>query len=145
LSLSLVQDLFASSTLSADPIPPEDTLQLASHPCSYIVCKSQPDVAGAAALLLQADPSVTGIQAAQNLVNMATQDEIKGKISLGSPNSLLYVGKIGNDTNSVAAAVVAPVNLSSTVPDGHARIVMQVVYDNSPQETRKLWDWKTNV
>jgi hypothetical protein len=128
-----------SSTVKQRSCSPIETIYFTSQIFSVSVnCVNHPDVAGAAALLLQADPSVTGIQAAQNLVNMATQDEIKGKVSLGSPNSLLYVGKIGNDdTNSVVAAVVAPVSLSSAVPEGHARIVMQVVYDDSPEETRK--------
>jgi hypothetical protein len=100
-------------------------------------CINQPpDVAGAAALLLQADPSVTGIQAAQNLVNMATQDTIRGKIRIGSPNRLLYVGEIGNNKNTNSVAAFTPISLNSVVPLGHARIVMQVVFDNTPQETR---------
>jgi hypothetical protein len=101
---------------------------------------SYPDVAGAAALLLQADPSVTGIQAGQNLVNMATQDAIKGKLSLGSPNRLLYVGDIAMKTSAVAAANMTrplSVGINSALTPGYARIVMQIVYDNSPQETRK--------
>jgi hypothetical protein len=114
-------------------------MHFTSRPC-LLFCASYPDVAGAAALLLQADPSVTGIQAGQNLVNMATQDAIQGKLSLGSPNSLLYVGDIAKKTSAVAAAnrtVAWPVSISSAVTPGHARIVMQIVYDNSPQETRK--------
>eukprot|EP00977_Amphora_coffeiformis_P000603 scaffold134_cov94-Amphora_coffeaeformis.AAC.9 len=49
------------------------------------------DVAGAAALLLQADPSKTGTAAASALVGMATSGKIPNP-KTGSPNKLLFIG-----------------------------------------------------
>jgi hypothetical protein len=58
------------------------------------------DVAGAAALLLQADPSTTGTQAANNLIDMAVKNKLSLDIAVLSPNRLLYTGKIGNNNGN---------------------------------------------
>jgi hypothetical protein len=69
-------------------------------PRSYFETNTPTDVAGAAALLLQADPSTTGTQAANNLIDMAVKDRLSLDIAVLSPNRLLYTGKIGNNAGN---------------------------------------------
>jgi subtilisin family serine protease len=58
---------------------------------------ASPHVAGAAALLLQSDPTATPAQIAASIVRSATPDVITG-LAAGSPNLVLYTG----------AAIVSP-------------------------------------
>ena len=92
------------------------------------------DVAGAAALILQADPSTTGMNAARNIVNLASQNKISGA-GITSPNRLLYVGDYGSASDAVAANVLTA-SEDDPIPRRHARIKLTVVYDNSPKESR---------
>lgn len=59
-----------------------------------------PHVAGAVALLLQANPTLTPDEVATKLINMATPNVIQN--ANGSPNRLLFVGNItgGGDNNN---------------------------------------------
>ena len=66
---------------------------------------ASPHVAGAAALLLQSDPTATPAQIASLIINSATPDAITG-LAAGSPNLVLYTG----------AAFVSPNPVSPSVP-----------------------------
>ena len=66
---------------------------------------ASPHVAGAAALLLQSDPTATPAQIAALIVDSATPDAITG-LAAGSPNLVLYTG----------AAIVSPNPVAPSVP-----------------------------
>lgn len=61
-----------------------------------------PHVAGAAALLLEANPSLTPAEVAQALKNQATLNVVKSA-GRGSPNILLYVGPVDPTTTTAAS------------------------------------------
>jgi subtilisin family serine protease len=65
---------------------------------------ASPHVAGAAALLLQSDPTATPAQIAALIVNSATPDVITG-LAAGSPNLVLYTGAAFVSPNPVAPSV----------------------------------------
>ena len=65
---------------------------------------ASPHVAGAAALLLQSDPTATPAQIAALIVNSATPDAITG-LAAGSPNLVLYTGAAFVSPNPVAPSV----------------------------------------
>ena len=65
---------------------------------------ASPHVAGAAALLLQSDPTATPAQIATQIVNSATPDVITG-LAVGSPNLVLYTGAALVSPNPVAPSV----------------------------------------
>ncbi len=65
---------------------------------------ASPHVAGAAALLLQSDPTATPAQIAASIVNIATPDAITG-LAAGSPNLVLYTGAAFVSPNPVAPSV----------------------------------------
>jgi subtilisin family serine protease len=65
---------------------------------------ASPHVAGAAALLLQSDPTATPEQIAALIVNSATPDVITG-LAAGSPNLVLYTGAAFVSPNPVAPSV----------------------------------------
>jgi subtilisin family serine protease len=65
---------------------------------------ASPHVAGAAALLLQSDPTATPAQIAALIVNSATPDVITG-LAVGSPNLVLYTGAALVSPNPVAPSV----------------------------------------
>jgi subtilisin family serine protease len=65
---------------------------------------ASPHVAGAAALLLQSDPTATPAQIAALIVNSATPDVITG-LAAGSPNLVLYTGSAFVSPNPVAPSV----------------------------------------
>eukprot|EP00523_Entomoneis_sp_CCMP467_P015771 CAMPEP_0168778532 /NCGR_PEP_ID=MMETSP0725-20121227/7132_1 /TAXON_ID=265536 /ORGANISM="Amphiprora sp., Strain CCMP467" /LENGTH=543 /DNA_ID=CAMNT_0008828307 /DNA_START=167 /DNA_END=1798 /DNA_ORIENTATION=+ len=58
---------------------------------------ASPHVAGAAALLLQADPSKAGAAAGSALVSLASSNKVSDA-KTGTPNKLLYVGSIGSSS-----------------------------------------------
>ncbi|KRO55639.1 MAG: hypothetical protein ABR77_06035, partial [Acidimicrobiia bacterium BACL6 MAG-120322-bin79] len=66
---------------------------------------ASPHVAGAAALLLQSDPTATPAQIAEQITNDATPDAITG-LAAGSPNLILYTG----------AAFVSPAPIAPSTP-----------------------------
>ena len=65
---------------------------------------ASPHVAGAAALLLQSDPTASPAQIAAQIVNNATPDAITG-LAAGSPNLILYTGAAFVSPNPVAPSV----------------------------------------
>ena len=65
---------------------------------------ASPHVAGAAALLLQSDPTATPAQISALIVNTATPDAITG-LAAGSPNLVLYTGAAFVSPNPVAPSV----------------------------------------
>ena len=71
---------------------------------------ASPHVAGAAALLLQSDPTATPAQIAALIVNSATPDVITG-LAAGSPNLVLYTGAAFVSPNPVAPSV--PISLTA--------------------------------
>jgi hypothetical protein len=66
------------------------------------------DVAGAAAMLLEAEPSLSGAQVRDKLISMATSGALTGDIGAGSPNKLLFTGGIGEVAISDAAPTDRP-------------------------------------
>ncbi|KGJ93775.1 S8 family peptidase [Colwellia psychrerythraea] len=58
---------------------------------------ASPHVAGAAALVLQANPDFTPVQVRDYLIEQSTKDAIKSFDSHGAPNRLLYVSDINGD------------------------------------------------
>jgi hypothetical protein len=99
-----------------------------------------PHVAGAAALYLERNPTVTPLQVRNALVNNGTPGKITN-LGSGSPNVLLYTGFIppatGGDTTAPTATVTAPahgatvvgnVTLSASASDnvGVARVDFEV-------------------
>lgn len=91
----------------------------------------QTDVAGAAALLLQADSSKTGTAAATALVEMATTGKIPNP-GKDSPNKLLYIGGIQmGPTPTPPTPIPAP----PTTSPSEASVEISVTFDNFPEET----------
>jgi hypothetical protein len=84
------------------------------------------DVAGAMALLLEADPDADAIPAGENLLAMALADQVKLKGPL-SPNLLLHTGAIGS---------AREVETESVEQGRQAKITMKLVYGESASETR---------
>ena len=93
-------------------------------------CCVSTDVAGAAALLLQADGSKTGAAASVALVEMASSGKVIDPRT-GSPNKLLYVGEIsGSGPNPAPAPGPAP----APTPSSGANVEISVSFDDFPEE-----------
>jgi hypothetical protein len=96
------------------------------------------DVSGAAALLLESDPSSFGSQAREMLEAMAARNQIQN-VGSGSPNNFLYIGDIlGTDNSTPSAPINSNPNQSPVArpSSGYtSTVTMRLQYDDYPHET----------
>jgi hypothetical protein len=92
------------------------------------------DVAGAAALLLEADPSAFGSQAREMLEAMAVLNQVQN-VGDGSPNSFLYIGDILGTNDNVPPSNPYPPPVAEPTSRYTTTVTMRLMYDDYPHET----------